>query len=445
MGEHSDRRHFLAQATLLAGAMMVGSRARAQADQKLRCAVVGVGGMGGYGMDRALEELPVALCDADQNTLDGAVKRVTDAGHPVPRAYPDYRQMIEEMEGEIDVVLISSPDHQHAPCAVRAMNAGMHVFVQKPMGHNIRECYEMARIAGETGVLTQMGNQGHTGESLRRAIEYLQAGVIGGVYETHTILGRNFGGQGGVPEVKAPPANLHWDTWLGPAPYREYHDGLHPFSWRNWRDFGTGTIGDMACHNLDCLFFALKVAQAPTYTIECLNTTGGADGWWSQDNVVVYTIPARDDMPELKSYVYDHTGLVGGAMKQIAADSEMNLGEETYYLGGKGYYMTGGTASSARQLPIEGHAEFAEPEKWVPRAHGGPIEDLFYCIKNGGTPVSNFVDAAAPLTAFALTGHLAQRAGVGVKVEWDVQNMTCTNLPELNQYVGRTYREGWEV
>ena len=445
MSDATSRREFMAKATLLAGAAMISSRAKAAPGDKLRCAVVGSGGMGGYATDQAINEVPVAFVDVDDGRLAECIKKATDKGKQAPKGYSDYRKMIDECANDIDVVLISTPDHHHGPAAIRAMNAGKHVFVQKPMGHNIRECYELAKAAKEKKVLTQMGNQGHTGESLRVACEYLQAGCIGGVVQTHTILGRNFGGTGKRPASKPVPAGLHWDEWIGAAPFRDYHDGLHPFSWRSWRDFGTGTIGDMACHNLDCLFFALKVYEAKSYTIECLNTNGGSEEMWGQDNIVKYTIPARGDMPKLESYVYDHAGLAPDIMKQIAKDCELKIGEETYYVGGKGYFMTGGTAGQARILPLDRGKDFEAPPKTMARAHGGPIEDLFYCIKNGGTPVSNFIDAAGPLTAFALTGHLAQRAGIGKPVEWDVEKMTCTNAPDLNQYVGRTYRPGWEV
>ena len=136
----------------------------------------------------------------------------------------------------------------------------------------------MARVAREKKVLTGMGNQGYYGEGIRRVVEYIRAGAIGNVMETHTILGRNFGGSGGRPAGKPVPAGLHWDEWLGPAPYRDYHDGLHPFNWRSWRQFGTGTIGDMACHNLSTLFWALKIGEVKKFTVECLNTNGRQRG-----------------------------------------------------------------------------------------------------------------------------------------------------------------------
>ncbi|HAK97149.1 MAG TPA: oxidoreductase, partial [Planctomycetes bacterium] len=314
------------------------------------------------------------------------------------------------------------------------------VFCQKPLAHDIAECYALAKAAKEKRVLTQMGNQGHCSEEIRRVCEYIWAGAIGDVTETHTILGRNFGGKGGRPPSKPVPKGVHWDEWIGPAPTREYHDGLHPFSWRSWRLFGTGTIGDMACHHLDALFWALKIGEATTWTVESLSTTGGSDEYYAQDNVVRYEVPARGAMPPVKVYVYDHEGVKPQAMKDAEAKYNRKFGEFTLFVGAKGLMGT-----DARLIPEERHKEFPEPPRTIPRARGGPIEDLFHARRNDGTPCSNFPDSAAPLTAFALAGHLAMFAGAGKKLEWDVASMRCTNAPEIDKFVAREYRKGWEL
>lgn len=447
----ANRREFLKKAAVATGSALampyLMTRPARAAQNSLGVAVVGAGGMGGYAVDHAITEQFIAVCDIDEGALAGALRTASDRnpGAPEPRAYYDYRRMLDECQADIDVVLISTPDHHHAPAAIRAMNMGKHVFVQKPLAHNIRECYELANAAVRNNVLTQMGNQGHCGEAFRRACECLQAGAVGNVTETHTILGRDFGGTGGRPGSKPIPAGVHWDEWLGPAPYRDYHDGLHPFWWRSWRLFGTGTVGDMACHNVDCVFFALKVNEARTFTMDCLATNGGSEEMWAQGNIIRYNIPPRAGMPALSVYVYDHGGLKSEVMREAEARFGIELGEDTLYIGDKGYYLTTGHAGSERILSPERRDEFEEPEPTLPRAHGGPIEDLFWCIKNGGTPVSNFPDQATPLTSFVLAGHLAQYAGVGTTVEWDVERMECTNLPELNVHVRRDYRPGWEV
>ncbi|HSA03455.1 MAG TPA: hypothetical protein P5055_22230, partial [Candidatus Paceibacterota bacterium] len=263
----------------------------------------------------------------------------------------------------------------------------------------------------------------------------------GTVLESHTILGRNFGGSGGRPASKPVPKNLHWDEWLGPAPYRDYHEGLHPFSWRDWRQFGTGTIGDMACHHLAVPFMALRLWEVKHFTVECLNTQNGSEEKYPQDNVVCYHIPAREKFPACKVFLYDHEGLKPEVMKETEKKEDRKFGEFTLFVGDKG--MLG---SDALMIPQEKHDQFPRPAKTLPRAHGdGPIADLYWCIRNGGAPASNFPDAAAPLTSMALTGHLAQFAGKGSKIEWDVEKMACTNKPDVNRHVKRQYREGWEV
>jgi hypothetical protein len=196
----------------------------------------------------------------------------------------------------------------------------------------------------------------------------------------------------------------------------------------------------MACHHVDAPFWALKIGEAKTFTVECLNTKGGSEEMYPQDNVVRYEIPARGDMPAAKVYVYDHEGLKPDVMKDAEKKYDRKFGEFTLFVGEKGLI-----GSDGRILPEEKHKEFPAPPKTLARAHGGPIEDLFHCCKNGGAPASNFTDSAGPLTAFALSGHLAQFAGVGKKLEWDVEKMQCTNMPEINRYVAREYRKGWEV
>lgn len=451
---HLARRQFLRRTAALAGAAvgartlgLTSLRGANAPNAQLGVAVIAADGMGGYSFDSALKERFVAVCDVDDNRLAGKLKQFAEKrkDQPAPKAYFDYRRMLEECHKDIDVVLIATPDHHHAPAAIRAIDLGKAVFAQKPLGYNIYECHRLARAARDKKVLTQMGNQGHCSEVIRQACEYIWAGAIGQVTETHSFLGRDFGGNGGRPASKPVPAGLHWDEWIGPAPYRDYHDGLHTFGWRNWRDFGTGTIGDMACHNLDALFWALKIGEARHFTVECLQTRGGSAEMYPQGNVVRYEIPARAGLAPVKVHVYDNAELRTEFLKDLEKKHAFKFGEDTLFVGDKGLLKTGGTCGSLTFLPEERRYEIPHPPKSIPRAHGGPIEDLFHALKHGTVPCSNFPDSAAPLTAFALTGHLAQFAGVGRKLEWDVDAMKCTNVPEVNRYVRREYRAGWEV
>jgi predicted dehydrogenase len=408
--------------------------------EKLGVAVVGAGGMGGYSVGCATAERLVALVDVDDGTIASVMKDLEGKGVR-PKVFFDYRKMLDECHKDLDAVLIATPDHNHAPAAIRAIDLGKATFCQKPMAHNIYECYTLAKAAKEKKVPTQMGNQGHCGEAIRRLVECIWAGAVGNVLETHTILGRNFGGSGGRPASKPVPKGLHWDEWIGPAPYRDFHDELHPFNWRTWRAFGTGTIGDMACHHLDGLFWALKIGEVKRFTVECLGKTGGSDEMFSQDNVVRYEIPARAGMPPAKVYVYDHGGLKPQVMKDAEAQCGRTFGEFTLFVGDKGLI-----GSDVRIIPEAKHRAFTPPPKTLPRAKGGgPVEELFHVCRNGGTCCSNFTDSAGPLTSFALAGHLAQFAGIGKKVEWDVEAMRCVNIPKVNALLRREYRKGWEV
>lgn len=442
MSKRISRRGVLKGGLAVAGAGLLRGpyiMAAPEPSKKLGVAVIGAAGMGGYSTDMAMRENFVAMVEVDDGRIAEIMNKKVKEG-PKPKVYYDYRKMLDECHKDIDVVLIATPDHNHGPAAIRAINLGKHTFCQKPMAHNIYECYALAKAAKEKKVLTQMGNQGQCGEHMRRLAEYIEAGAVGKITESHTILGRNFGGKGGRPASKPIPAGLHWDEWLGPAPYRDYHDGLHPFSWRDWRAFGTGTIGDMACHNVNPVFWALKLGGVKKFTVECLNQTGGSEEKYTQDNIVRYEVPAHGDVGAAIVYVYDHDKLKPEIMKEAEKANNRKFGEYTLFIGEKG--MIG---SDCRILPDAKHQEFPSPPKTYPRANGGPIEDLYHCIKNGGTPCSNFPEAAGPLTSFALTGHLAQFAGVGKKLEWDVEKMECTNMPQINQYVKREYRKGWEV
>jgi predicted dehydrogenase len=446
---HTSRRGLLRRALRTAGLAM-GARLvqpfnilAEGTSAKLGVAVIGCGGAGAPNPKLGAGERLVALCDVDDATLAKAVKEVQELGAS-PKTFFDYRKMLEACRHEIDVVLIATPDHHHAPAALRAMELGKHVLVQKPLAHNIRECRILTEASVRCKVHTQMGNQGHCGEGYRRLCEYIWAGAIGEVVETHSLLCRNFGGKGSRPAAEPVPAGLHWDEWLGPAPYRAYHKELHPFKWRSWRDFGAGTLGDMACHVLDGVFWALKIDQADNFSVRCLSQTPGSRELFEQNNVLRWDIPARAGMPPLKVFSYDWVDSKPELMKRLERENGRSFDGGTLYVGTKGYMYTDIYGGSVRILPESKHREFVAPEKTLPRVKGGPVMDLFRAIKEGGRPCSNFADSAGPLTEFVLTGQLAMRAGPGETVEWDVRAMR-PGLKKVEPLIGRTYRPGWEV
>lgn len=448
MSTKPTRRDFVRRtAAAAAGTSLISAPAilaNRKPGSKLGIAVIGAGGMGSGNPGIAANERFVAMCDIDDGRLGQAAKRIKDKVAN-PKVYHDYRKMLEECHKDIDLVLIATPDHHHGPAAIRAIDLGKAVFCQKPLAHNIAECYALAKAAEEKKVMTQMGNQGHFGENIRRVCEYIWAGAIGNVTEVHALLGRNFGGTGGRNPSKPVPNGIHWDEWLGPAAKRDFHDGLHPFSWRSWRDFGTGTVGDMACHNLDTLFWALKLADASTFSVECLNTKDGSDERWTRDNVVRWEFGARGDMVPVKVHCYDHSKLLPEVMQDAQKKYNIKFNEHTLFVGDKGMITISGTSGRWQFLPESRIKEVKEPAKSIPRAHGGPIHDLIHCLKNDQKPCSDFPGSAAPLTAFSETAHLAAAAGVGKKLEWDVKKMQCTNNAAVNEFIRREYRKGWEV
>jgi predicted dehydrogenase len=441
------RRRFLRRGAALAGAAayahVLGGPTvlAAESKDKLGMAVIGCGNQGGGNPGLAAGERLVALVDVDDKYIAEALKKV---GPKVkePKVYYDYRKMFDECHKDLEAVLIATPDHHHAPAAIRAIQLGKHVFVEKPMTWCVYEARKLTETARKMKVATQMGNQGHSGEGYRRLCEYIWAGAIGNVIETHSLMSRNFGGTGGRPPKKDVPAGLHWDEWLGPAAFRDYHEGLHTFNWRNWCEFGTGTLGDMGCHVLDGVFWALKLGEARKFTIECLAQMGGSKEKFPQSNHLRWQFPARGDMPAVKVNSYDNE------WPDLVKDLQKKLGEKfgggTLYVGDKGYMYTGTYGDGVRILPKEKHDEFPAPEKKIPRSKHGGKGDFLAACKGGEAASSNF-DVSGPFTEFVLTGVLASRAGIGKKIEWDVTALKCTNLDEVNEHLKRNYRKGWEV
>jgi predicted dehydrogenase len=442
-----NRRRFLQQSAALTGAAGAGLlgvphilSARAPSE-KLGIAVIGCGGQGSGNPGIAVAERLVALVDVDDKRLGEAVKKIEGKVRE-PRTYYDYRRMFDACHKEIDAVLIATPDHHHAPAAIRAIELGKHVFCEKPLTWCIYEARKLADSARKYKVATQMGNQGHSGEGYRRLCEYLWAGAIGHVTATHSLMSRNFGGSGGRPKGKPVPPGLHWDEWLGPAQPRDYHDGLHPFNWRNWCEFGTGTLGDMGCHVLDGVHWALKLGEAKKFSIECVVQKGGSQEMFPQDNHLRWEFPARGDMPAAQVNSYDHEW--PALVKELERKFGEKLGGGTLYVGEKGYMFTGTYGDNPRILPREKHDAFPKPPQNFARSkHGGKGDFLHAC--RGEEPASSNFSVSGPFTEFVLTGVLASRAGTGKTIAWEVEQHRCTNLPEVNQWVKREYRKGWEV
>lgn len=410
------------------------------ANSRLGIAVIGVGGQGSGNNGVAAGERLVALVDVDDRKIGEAIKNLGAKANDPP-VFHDYRRMYDAHARDLDAVFIATPDHHHAPAAVRAIRLGKGVFCEKPLTYTLHEARTLATEAKRMKVHTSMGNQGHAGDGYRRLCEYVWAGAIGDVTETHSLMTRNFGGTGGRPKSEAVPAGLHWDEWLGPAPARNYHGGLHTFGWRSWKAFGTGTLGDMGCHILDGTFWALKLGEAKTFTIECVSQQPGSAEQFARENHIRWTFGARGPMPAVTVNSYDNT------WPQRIRDLEMEHGEKfgggTIYIGTRGVMATDTYGGNPRIVPKRAHDAFAPPPPTIPRSRGGVRGDLIAALKGGPAPSTSF-DYAGPFTEFVLTGVMASNVGAGKKITWDVEKQTA-DLPEAQALVRRTYRAGWEV
>ncbi|MDH7569018.1 MAG: Gfo/Idh/MocA family oxidoreductase [Armatimonadota bacterium] len=434
------------------------------ANERLNIACIGVGGRGGAHIQPSLNQNLVAICDVSEGALSGCLRSIERFNaekkeeRPLPRRFYDYRALIAAMEKEIDAVVIATPDHHHAPAAMLAMQAGKHVYCEKPLTHDIWEARQLAQVARERRLATQMGNQGRAGEGWRLLAEYIWAGVVGDVVEVHAwtdrpgIPKRFWWPQGGTrPAYTDPvPASLDWELWLGPAPKRpyvaKYLDGPHkgrnvycPFVWRGWWDFGTGALGDIGCHALSGIFTALKIEHAAA--VELVKDSGdGTDEQFPCSSVIRWEIPAREGMPPCKLYWYDGGEYPAREVGELAEGKEYP-DNGLIVVGTKGKL-----ADYGRPLPIPAERldDFTPPPKSIPRCESNHFDEWVTACKGGRAPFSNF-DHAGPLTEFVLLGNLALKAGRGVRVEWNGKLMSVTNVPSLNEWVRRPRRRGWEV
>ena len=412
-------------------------------NEKLNVAGIGVGGKGIQDTMSYKRENIVALCDVDWERAGEAFYRIPDA-----KKYKDYRKMLEEMGDQIDMCTVTTPDHTHAPAAYMAMKLGKHVYVQKPLTHTVAEARLLAATAREMGVATQMGNQGHSGDGVRDLAEMLWSGVIGDVKEAHIWTDRP-GGRWphGGPTAPAPaepiPETMAWDLWLGAAPAREYNKIYAPFKWRGWIDFGCGALGDMACHIMDPAFFALKLGEAASFTVEPVQQENANDQTWPTNAIVKYSFPERAGMPPVDIYWYEN-GLKPERPAGIPEGQE--LGDEkngSLFIGTDGYLTAGEYGGKARLLPDERMAEYTMPTQTIPRIAGANHYRDFLAACKGEAPACSNFDYAGPFTEMVLFGNIAMR--MNKKLEYDSKAMKVLNDPDAAKFLTKEYRAGWEL
>lgn len=436
-----SRRDFARGAAAAFTFTILPARARG-ANDRVDVACIGVGGKGRGEVSDVSEAGGniVALCDVDLKRISG--RNDPREAHPDAKFYTDFRKMLDEMDRQIDAFTVSTPDHTHFHPALRAIRMGKHVYCQKPLTHSIWEARTLAEEARKQGVATQMGNQAHAGEPIRRGVEYIRAGLIGTVREVHTWTNRPIWPQGMVtpPEPEEVPETLDWDLWLGPAADRPYSSAYVPFNWRGWWDFGTGALGDMGCHIMDMPFWALDL-DAPTgfdATSEGNTPLSGPTA-----STVSYTFAPGEYSGDL---VY--TWSDGGRMPPDEALSGFDLSNEEIarrfdlvMIGDKGKLLFSRGRTEWLTAPGELLEGFEAPEPTIPRVPNEDAEWLEAC-KGGPPALSNF-DYSGPLTEFVLLGNLAIR--LGRPLSWDSTNLRCPDAPEADALIRREYRKGWEA
>ena len=419
-------------------------------NEKLNVAAIGAGGMGGGDISSCRRENVVALCDVDWDRAAKSFKTFPNA-----KKYRDYRNMLEDMP-EIDALTISTPDHTHAPAAYMAMKLGKHVYVQKPLTHTVAEARLLTVTAREAGVATQMGNQGHSGNGVRDLCEMIWSGAIGKVREAHVWTHRPVWENQGRPDPLPPrvtPENMDWDRWIGSAPMRPYNRGYAPHDWRAWLDFGGGSLGDMACHIMDPVFWSLKLVEASDYTVEVVMQDGRNEQTFAIATTIKYSFPARADMAAVDVYWYDGHWQKGGERvynrpkRPAGIPADQELGDDnmngSFLIGDKGIITTGEYGGRSRLMPDEKMADYEKPDPWLPRVRAQNHYQNWLDACKGGEPACSNFAYSGPFTEMVNFGNLTVKSGK--KLHWDNKKGVVTNVSNPGAIVSKEYRKGWEL
>jgi predicted dehydrogenase len=477
MNKPTTRRSFIKQAAVSAAAFTIlprfvlGKGYIAPSD-KIYVAGIGAGGKGESDIANFAKSGKAEisfLCDVDDRR---AVKSVQN--FPKAKYYKDYRKMLDENHKSIDAVSVSTPDHNHAVQAMAAMQLGKHVYVQKPLTHDIYEARMLTEAAKKYKVVTQMGNQGASGDGVRQLMEWYNAGLIGDVHTVYCWTNRPIWPQGiPWPSQKAEvPKELDWDLWLGTAPQKDYVEKIVPFNWRGWWDYGTGALGDMACHIIESAFRVLNL-KYPT-DVACSVGSVYVDefkrGYFPEScppsSHVTMSYPAREGKSAVKLHWMDG-GIQPERPEELGPNEIMgDGGNGVVFIGTKGKMMCGTYGMVPSLLPTSRNKEVtvAPTIKRVPLgAEGHYAQWVEACIAGyGKMEVSSPFDTAGPMTESILMGNLAIRSqdiripiadkpgqfnypGRNIKLLWDGANMKITNFDAANAFVKREYRSGWSL
>lgn len=473
----ASRRAFIKTTAIASAAFMIfprhvlGGKGFTAPSDRLTIASIGVGGKGASDIANFYKSGKADigfLCDVDTKRAAGTVK-----AFPKAKFYKDWREMLDKEHKNFDAVSISTPDHSHAIITVAAMQLGKHVYVQKPLTHDIYEARKLTEAAKKYKVVTQMGNQGASNDGPRQMKEWYDAGLIGDVHTVYAWTDRPVWPQG-IPwsaNKAEVPANLDWDLWLNTAPYKDYVDKLIPFNWRGWWDYGTGALGDMGCHLIEAPFsvLGLKYANSVQASVGSVYVDEFKRGYFPEScppsSHVTLTFPKT---PKTQGEVTLHW-MDGGIQPTRPVELEANevFGDGangTLFIGTKGKMMSSTYSANPRLLPLSRNKDIKVQEKFarVPNgAEGHYGQWVEACIAGyGKKEVSSPFEIAGPLTEALLMANLAirgndvQRTGADGKVSypgrniellWDNAQMKVTNFDDVNQYVKREYRKGWSL
>ncbi len=447
MSNRISRRTFLkasaaaAGGVIAAGPIVVRACAAGESpNEKLDIAVIGVAGRGGDNLNGVSTENIVALCDVDEQRLGGAAKRFPNA-----KTFTDFRKMLDEVGKQVQAVVVSTPDHVHAPAAAMALRMGKHCYCEKPLTHSVYEARVLADLARKGKRVTQIGTQIHAEDNYRRVVELVQGGAIGPVKEVHVWSSASYGGMDRPKDTPPVPPHIHWDLWLGPAPERPYHPAYIPAGWRAWWDFGSGAIGDFGCHFMDLPYWALGL-RYPT-SVEAEGPAVHPETT-PPSLTVRYEFPARPNLPPVRLTWYDGgrrpTALLekeGLVKPETLAKPEnpAKWGSGVLFMGEKGMLL----ADYGRRmlLPEATFADYKPPAPTIAASIGHHQEWIKAC-KTGGPTTCGF-DYSGPLTETALLGTVAFRAGE--KFQWDAKGLKAVNCPKADRYLRREYRKGWTL
>jgi predicted dehydrogenase len=467
-GHNFDRRSFLGTSAAALGYFLTAdavsaARAADSPNGKIAIAGIGVGGKGSSDIDQAGNVgNVVAICDIDENTLNSKSKKFTTA-----KQYFDYRKLFDEMEKQFDAVVVSTPDHNHAWPSIRAMQMKKHVYCQKPLTHSVFEARAMRELAKKMGVCTQMGNQGTAENGLRRAVEIVQDGVLGNIKEIHVWTNRPVWPQApGVlkrPDEAPVPKHVHWDEFIGPAPFRPYAEygagakrkgAYHDFNWRGWWDFGTGALGDMACHTANMAFMACELGSPTTIVADATDVNPET---CPSSAKVTFAFPKRGSKPHQSALTFfwyegkrDNKKVLppDDLLKKLLKEGEKLADSGSIIVGDQGILFS--PSDYGAQFRIIGGVDLpknlTKPERLPVNGKGdqGMKDEWAMAIKEGKPSIalSNF-DYAGALTETILLGNVAIRTGK--PLEFDPVKLECPNVKEAAALIQREYRKGWEI